>query len=52
MVFYLVGLGRGDASDITLKGLRAIRKCSRVLLESYTSIFTGVSKEQLVCVPQ
>ncbi|WFD32527.1 diphthine methyl ester synthase [Malassezia sp. CBS 17886] len=38
MVLYLIGLGLADEEDITLKGLRAVQSCSRVYLESYTSI--------------
>ena len=51
-MFYLIGLGLCDEKDITLKGLevslspsfgrrlriKAIRRCSRVYLEAYTSI--------------
>ncbi|KAI4495463.1 hypothetical protein M0802_008677 [Mischocyttarus mexicanus] len=39
-MLYMIGLGLGDAKDITVKGLEIIRKCSRVYLESYTSILT------------
>lgn len=46
-MLYLVGLGLGDATDITVKGLAAVRGCSRVYLEAYTSILT-VGKEALV----
>lgn len=46
MVLYLIGLGLGDAHDITVKGLRALQGCSRVYLEQYTSILT-VGKEKL-----
>ncbi|XP_078500730.1 diphthine methyl ester synthase [Lissotriton helveticus] len=45
-MLYLVGLGLGDATDITVKGLEVIKRCSRVYLESYTSILT-VGKETL-----
>ncbi|XP_063747974.1 LOW QUALITY PROTEIN: diphthine methyl ester synthase [Eleginops maclovinus] len=45
-MLYLVGLGLGDATDITVKGLQAVRGCSRVYLEAYTSILT-VGKEAL-----
>ena len=47
MVFYLIGLGLGDAKDITVKGLELVRKAARVYLEAYTSILT-VGQEQLV----
>lgn len=45
-MLYLIGLGLGDATDITVKGLRAVKSCSRVYLEAYTSILT-VGKEAL-----
>ncbi|OWF54781.1 diphthine methyl ester synthase-like [Mizuhopecten yessoensis] len=45
-MFYLIGLGLGDASDITVKGLDIVKKCKRVYLEAYTSILT-VGKEAL-----
>ncbi|XP_044055629.1 diphthine methyl ester synthase isoform X2 [Siniperca chuatsi] len=45
-MLYLVGLGLGDAADITVKGLQAVKRCSRVYLEAYTSILT-VGKEAL-----
>ena len=40
MVLYFVGLGLGDAKDITVKGLEVVKKCERVYLEAYTSILT------------
>lgn len=46
-MLYLIGLGLGDAADITVKGLQAVKSCSRVYLEAYTSILT-VGKEALV----
>lgn len=46
-MLYLIGLGLGDAQDITVKGLEAVRRCSRVYLEAYTSVLT-VGKEALV----
>uniref|UniRef100_A0A4W3IA99 diphthine methyl ester synthase n=1 Tax=Callorhinchus milii TaxID=7868 RepID=A0A4W3IA99_CALMI len=45
-MLYLVGLGLGDAQDISVKGLQAVRRCSRVYLEAYTSMLT-VGKEAL-----
>ncbi|XP_061594854.1 diphthine methyl ester synthase [Cololabis saira] len=45
-MLYLVGLGLGDAADITVKGLRAVQRCCRVYLEAYTSVLT-VGKEAL-----
>lgn len=46
-MFYIIGLGLGDAKDITVKGLEIIKKCDRVYLESYTSLLT-VGQEELV----
>lgn len=46
-MLYLVGLGLGDAKDITVRGLEIVKKAQRVYLESYTSILT-VGKEALV----
>ena len=40
LMLYLVGLGLGDAEDITVKGLRVVRRCARVYLEAYTSVLT------------
>lgn len=45
-MFFLIGLGLGDAKDITVKGLEIIKKCSRVYLEAYTSVLTA-GKEAL-----
>ncbi|CAL1546584.1 unnamed protein product [Lymnaea stagnalis] len=45
-MFYLVGLGLGDANDITVKGLEIVKKAARVYLEAYTSVLT-VGKEAL-----
>lgn len=39
-MFYIIGLGLGDAKDISVKGLEIVRKCDRVYLEAYTSILT------------
>lgn len=46
-MLYLVGLGLGDAKDITVKGLEAVKRAKRVYLEAYTSILT-VGKDALV----
>ncbi len=46
MTLFMIGLGLGDARDITLKGLDAIRTCDYVFLENYTSIY-GSSKEEM-----
>jgi len=45
-MLYLVGLGLGDAKDITVKGLEIVKKCEFVYLEAYTSILT-CGQEQL-----
>lgn len=46
-MFYIIGLGLGDAKDITVKGFEIVQKCDRIYLESYTSILT-CGKEALV----
>ena len=47
-MLYVIGLGLGDERDISLRGLDIIKtKCSRVLLEAYTSLLPGVDKERL-----
>lgn len=46
-MFYIIGLGLGEAEDITVKGLEIVKKAERVYLEVYTSILT-VGKEALV----
>ena len=46
-MLYFIGLGLGDAEDVTVKGLKIIKRASRVYLEAYTSILT-VGKEALV----
>lgn len=48
-MLYLVGLGLADETDITVKGLEAVKKAERVYLEAYTSILL-VEKEKLVSV--
>ena len=45
-MFYFIGLGLGDAKDITVKGLEVVKRAKRVYLEAYTSILT-VGKEAL-----
>ncbi|MCP9261388.1 DPH5 [Dirofilaria immitis] len=43
-----IGLGLGDVDDITVKGMAIVQKCSRVYLETYTSIMSfGLDKEKL-----
>ncbi|KAJ9596950.1 hypothetical protein L9F63_012020 [Diploptera punctata] len=45
-MFYVIGLGLGDAKDITARGLEIVKNAQRVYLEAYTSILT-VGKEAL-----
>jgi diphthine synthase len=45
-MLYLIGLGLGDETDITLRGLNALKSCSRIYLESYTSIL-GIPASRL-----
>ncbi|KAH8115168.1 Diphthine synthase [Phellopilus nigrolimitatus] len=45
-MFYVIGLGLCDEKDITVRGLEAVKKSSRVYLEAYTSILM-VQKERL-----
>ena len=48
-MLFLVGIGLGDASDITVKGLEIVKKADKVYLEAYTSILCGDnSKQQMV----
>lgn len=46
-MFYVIGLGLGDPSDISVKGLDIIKKADKIYLESYTSILSS-GKEALV----
>ncbi|XP_021923092.1 diphthine methyl ester synthase isoform X2 [Zootermopsis nevadensis] len=39
-MFFIIGLGLGEAEDITVKGLEIVKKAERVYLEVYTSILT------------
>lgn len=48
-MFYVIGLGLGDAKDVTVKGLEIIKRCDRVYLEAYTSVLS-VGKEKLVSI--
>ncbi|KAF8608203.1 Diphthine synthase [Ceratobasidium sp. AG-I] len=45
-MFYVIGLGLCDEKDITVRGLEAVKKCTRIYLEAYTSILL-VDKEKL-----
>jgi diphthine methyl ester synthase len=46
MVLYMIGLGLSDEKDITVKGLEAVKKSSKVYLEMYTAILM-ISKDKL-----
>ncbi|CCK71929.1 diphthine synthase KNAG_0I01400 [Huiozyma naganishii CBS 8797] len=46
-MLYLIGLGLSYKSDITVRGLEAVRNCQRVYLEHYTSILMAASLEEL-----
>ncbi|CRL07153.1 CLUMA_CG020146, isoform A [Clunio marinus] len=37
-MLFVIGLGLGDVTDITVKGLELVRSCNIIYLESYTSI--------------
>ncbi|XP_066388017.1 probable diphthine methyl ester synthase [Miscanthus floridulus] len=39
-MMYIVGLGLGDERDITVRGLDAVRSCSKVYMEAYTSLLS------------
>jgi len=41
----MIGLGLGDAKDITLRGLEAVKKCDKVYLEGYTSVYGSTAKD-------
>lgn len=46
-MLYLIGLGLSYTTDITVRGLEAIKKCERIYLEHYTSILMAASLEEL-----
>lgn len=47
-MLYIIGLGLGDEQDISLKGLEAVQKCSKVYMEAYTSLLSfGLSPDGL-----
>ncbi|CCW65616.1 unnamed protein product [Phytomonas sp. EM1] len=46
-MFSMVGLGLGDASDITLKGLETVKRADIVFLEAYTSFLINSNAEKL-----
>src|SRR3989338_812188 len=38
MTLHLIGLGLSSEKDISVKGLKTIKKCSKIYLENYTSL--------------
>lgn len=44
-MLFLVGLGLGDAKDITVKGLEIVKRVGKVYLENYTSILSCGQRE-------
>lgn len=44
-MLFVIGLGLGDAKDITVKGLEIVKSCELIYLEAYTSILTCGKKE-------
>ncbi len=38
MTLYMIGIGLNDEKDVSIKGFDAIKKCSKVYLENYTSV--------------
>ncbi|KAK9456777.1 tetrapyrrole methylase [Dipodascopsis uninucleata] len=46
-MLYLIGLGLSSPDDISVKGLKIVKKCKRVYLEAYTSILMAASIEDL-----
>jgi diphthine synthase len=47
MVLWFIGLGLGDAGDITVKGKDALKQSKFVYLEAYTSILPGLDRAAL-----
>lgn len=47
-MLYIVGMGLGDERDITLRGLDAVKSCTKVYIEAYTSLLSfGLSLDGL-----
>lgn len=46
MTLYIIGIGLEDEKDITVKGLEAIKTCTQIYLENYTSLLQ-CTKESL-----
>eukprot|EP00744_Colponema_vietnamica_P017394 GILI01024436.1.p1 GENE.GILI01024436.1~~GILI01024436.1.p1 ORF type:complete len:278 (-),score=57.82 GILI01024436.1:60-893(-) len=47
MVFTIIGVGLGDETDITVKGLEAVKASDVVFLEAYTSLLINSNQESL-----
>ncbi|ESO07949.1 hypothetical protein HELRODRAFT_169662 [Helobdella robusta] len=45
-MLFLIGLGLGNADDITVKGLKLLQQSSKIYLENYTSILS-IGKNEL-----
>lgn len=45
IMLFLIGLGLGDAKDISLNGLEIVKKVGKVYLENYTSILSCGQQE-------
>ncbi|VDM01860.1 unnamed protein product [Schistocephalus solidus] len=49
-MLYIIGLGLSSIEDISLTGLNAVKKCSHIFLDAYTSILThGIEDVSKVC---
>ncbi|MBR9678788.1 MAG: diphthine synthase [Nanoarchaeota archaeon] len=46
-MFYLVGLGLCGEQDLTLKSVEALKKCSEIFLENYTSLAPELNIKKL-----
>lgn len=47
-MLYIIGLGLGDEKDITLRGLEAVKRCTKVYIEAYTSLLSfGLASDGL-----
>eukprot|EP01054_Gregarina_sp_Poly1_P010075 Gregarina_sp_Poly_1__10074@NODE_67_length_16383_cov_69_023903_g57_i0_p6_GENE_NODE_67_length_16383_cov_69_023903_g57_i0NODE_67_length_16383_cov_69_023903_g57_i0_p6_ORF_typecomplete_len274_score48_59TP_methylase/PF00590_20/3_7e46PhoH/PF02562_16/0_067Hydantoinase_A/PF01968_18/0_27_NODE_67_length_16383_cov_69_023903_g57_i026203441 len=46
-MLHFIGLGLGSEEDITLRGIKTVQKCSKLYLESYTSVLASYNKERL-----
>mmetsp|Transcript_45571 Transcript_45571/g.110921 ORF Transcript_45571/g.110921 Transcript_45571/m.110921 type:complete len:316 (-) Transcript_45571:411-1358(-) len=46
MVLYVIGLGLGDETDITVRGLDVVKnKCDHIFLEAYTSVLSESAQQ-------